>query len=152
MPLTRTLARVLAVPLFVRGGEVGSWGDVRTIPSGTKVRGALPDGSRIGGRFESALEDSIVVRRNGRILRAVQRPSAVPMQVRIPPSDRRTGWIVTGVTVVGMVAWSPYAAPGTTNPYSRESRGIVPLISAATTIPVALLAFRLSGWNTVYSW
>lgn len=123
MAVMRMLALALVVPLLAQGSQVDSWAGTRAIPSGTEVRIGLPDGNRIRDRFESASRDAIILQRKGRIVRTVQRPSVVRVQVRIPPSDRKTAWIATGSTAVGMLAVFPYAAPGTADAYSRETAG-----------------------------
>ena len=146
--MIRTFRIVVLALLLASEPARASWDDVRAIPAGTRVEVRLPgpnEGRRMAGTFQSATVDSVVVGTRKAGVQSLSRRSIRQVRVFIPKGQRTGGWIAAGSSAVGMAVWI-----GTAQGIERSEHGFIALIATGVVGAVALLAFRLTRWRTVY--
>lgn len=156
MSTVRILAFALAIPLAAQEAHVDSWASVRTIPAGVRISIRLLDGeTRAGsgllkGTLESADGESVVLRTKDSGLESVPRVAVRKLKVFQPVGKRTAAWFTTGSVTAFMLAGFPHLTPGSANPWDGEHLPIFLAIAAAAAVPVALIAFRATRYQTVY--
>lgn len=157
MSLARTLALVLAVtvPLLAQESPRNSWAGVRAIPAGSRVLVFTADEAwvppkvlRVKGVLESADGDSVTVMiAGGSAVESIPKDSIVKLKVYRPPAKRLAAWIVSAGAGIFMVTGGYSQGTGSVD---SGAEGILILIGAAVTVPVALAMFRATRFKTVY--
>ena len=154
MSSARTLALVLAVavPLLAEENHRHSWAGVRAIPAGSRVLVGTVDETqvpqkvqRVKGVLESADGNSVTVITGGSVVEAIPKDSIAVLKVYQPPGKRMVGWIATAAT--GALSGGVLLGGGSVD---SEAQGVLFMIAAGVTVPVAWAVFRATRFRTVY--